>query len=84
MESPGDVDGHVVDMVLHGTLAQCVEELRHLAAVGIGHLFGLQLQLTATFEVDEEVRARVIVEVDLVGEVVGMEDNDFVLVVPEV
>ena len=84
MESLGDVDGHVVDMVLHGTLAQCVEELRHLTAVGVGDLVGLELKLAVGLEVDEEVRTGVVVEVDLVGHVIGMENDDFVLVVPQV
>ena len=81
MEPLGDVDGDVVDAVLHGTLAQRGEELHHMATVGVGDFVGLHFQLPAAFQVDEEVRAGVKLQVHLVSEVIGMEDYDFVLVV---
>ena len=84
VESPGYVDRDIFYPVLHGTLAQGGEGFGHLTPVGFGHLTGLEFELLPAFEVDEEVRAGVIVEVDLMGEVVGVEDDDFVFVVAEV
>ncbi len=55
VEPLGDVDGDVVDAVLHGALAEGGEEVGHLAAVFGGDFVGLQFQLVAGLEVDEEV-----------------------------
>ena len=41
MEALGDVDGDVVDAVLHGAASEVGEGLRHLVPVGFGHLVGL-------------------------------------------
>ena len=84
MESLGDVDGDIVDAILHGALAEGGEHLRHLTAVVGGDLLGLQPQFLSTLEVDEEVRPGIIVEVHLVGHIIGMEDNDLVLVMTKV
>ena len=84
VEVLGDVEGDVVDAILHGALAETVEEVGHLAAVGVGEVGGLQADLALGFEVDEKMGAGVEVEVDLVGEVVGVEEDDLVLVVAEV
>lgn len=81
MESQDYVDGDIVDSVLHGSLAEGGEHVRHLAAVFSGDLVGLELELTTGFEVDEEMGPRVVVEVDLMDEVIGMEDDDLMLVV---
>lgn len=83
METLCDVDGYVVDTVLHGALAQGSEHFRHLTTVGVGDFCGLEFELAAAFEVDEEVRASVVIEVHLVGKVVGVENDDFVLVVAQ-
>ena len=84
MESLGDVDRDVVDAILHGALAKGGKHFRHLAAVGVGDLVGLELKLAVGLEVDEEVRTGVVVEVHLVSHVIGMENDDFVLVMAEV
>lgn len=84
VEALGDVDGDIVDAILHGTLAEGVEEGGHLLAVGVGNLIGLEADLAAVFEVDEEGGSCIEVEVDFVGEVVGVEEDDLVLVVAEV
>ena len=51
--------------------------------MGVGEVGGLQADLALGFEVDEEVGTGVEVEVDFVGEVVGVEEDDFVLAVAE-
>jgi len=84
VETLGDVDGDVVDAILHGSLFEGREEVGHLSTVGIGKVGGLQADLALGFEVDEEVGTGVEVEVDLVGEVVGVEKDDLVLVVAQV
>ena len=84
MESLSYVDRDVVNPVLHGAPAQGGEHFGHVAPVGLGDFVGLEFELAATFEVDEEMRAGVVVEVDFVGKVVGVEDDDFMFVVPEV
>jgi hypothetical protein len=84
MEALSDIDGDVVDAVLHGALTKGGKHLRHLATVVGGHLFRLQPQLLTALEIDEEMGTGVIVEVHLVGHVIGVKDNDFVLVMPQV
>ena len=84
MESLCNINGHVVDAILHGMLAERRKQFFHLPAVGIGDLMGLQLHLTAALQIDEEVGASVVVEVDFMGEVIGMEDDNFVFVVAQV
>lgn len=83
VEAMGDIYGKIVDAILDGALAEGGEEVVHLEAVVVGNLVGLQLDLSMSFEVDEEVGACLILEVDLVGEVEGVEEDDLVFVVPE-
>ena len=84
VEALGDVEGDVVDAILHGALAETVEEVGHLAAVGVGEVAGLEPDLALCLKVDEKMGAGVEVEIDFVGEVVGVEEDDLVLVVAEV
>ena len=83
METLGDVDGDIVDAVLHGALAQGGKEVGHLSAVVVGDLLGLNFQLAAALEVDELIRAGVVGEVEFVCAVEGVEEDDFVLVVTQ-
>jgi hypothetical protein len=55
--------------------------LLHLLAVGGGNLGGVELEGVAGLEVYEAVGACVVVELQLVGAVEGVEEYDFVLVV---
>ena len=73
MEPLSDVDGDIVDAVLHGTVGEVGKKGLHLAAVGVSHLGGLQTQLTAALEVDEAVGPGIVVKFNLVGAVECME-----------
>ena len=84
MEALGDIDGDIVDVILHGALTEGVERLRHLTPVVGSDLLGLQFQLPAVLEVDEEVRTGIIIQVYLESPVIGMENDDFVFVMTEV
>lgn len=84
MEAQLDVDRLVVDAVLQGALLKVGKEPVHLLSVGVGDEVGLQPQLLAGFEVDEEVRPGREVEVELEVGVVGVEKDDFVVVMAEV
>lgn len=84
VETLSDVDGDVFNVVLDSCLSEGGEEIRHLAPIGVGDFVGLEFELAAALEVDEEVRPRIVIEVHLMGKVVGVEDDDFMFVVPEV
>ena len=78
------VDRDVVDAILHGALAEGGEHFGHLVTVLGGYFFRLQAQLLARLEVDEKMGLGTVVKINLVGHVVGMENDNFVLVVTEV
>jgi hypothetical protein len=84
VEALSDIDGDVVDTILHGSLTECGEQCRHLAAVIGSDLFWLQPQLLAALEVDKEMGTGIKIEVHFVSHVIGMENDDFVLVMAEV
>ena len=84
VESLLDVDGDIVDAILHGATSEIVEEVGHLPAVFVGEVGGLETELAMGFEVDEKVGTGFEVEIDFVGEVVGVEEDDLVLVVAQV
>lgn len=84
MEAESDVYGLVVDVVLKGTMLQGVEGLVHLPAVGFGDFGGVESQLLATLEVDEQVWTGGVVEFQFVALVIGVEEDDFVFVVAQV
>lgn len=47
VEALGDIDGDIVDVILHGSLAQGGELLGHLTTIFSGHFVGLESQLMA-------------------------------------
>ena len=51
--------------------------------VAFGDFIGLEFEVASGFEVNKEMRTGRVVEVDFVGEVVGVEDDDLMLVVAE-
>lgn len=73
MESLDYVDGDVVDAVLHGAVLEFGLLLFHLAAVGVGYFRWLEAELAAGFEVDELMGSGVVVELQLMGAVEGVE-----------
>ena len=84
VEALGDVDGDVVDAVLHGALLEVGLLTEHVVAVGLRYLRWLQAECAAALEVHEACGPRAVVELQLVCAVEGVEEYDFVLVVAQV
>lgn len=84
VETLGDVDGDVVDVVLLGVALQFGLLADHKLAVRLRHLGGLKALRAAALKVNEAQRPRAVVELQLAGAVEGVEDDDFVLVVAQV
>jgi len=84
IESKVDVDGDVVDMVLHSVTAHLLGLTLHCGTVLGSYLVGECFDALAGFEVDEPIRFVAKVEVKLLVAVEGVEKEHFVFAMAQV